>query len=184
MVELFFKEQPNYRIVHDNLSDMSKVSTYGGTYQKGAWVLHMLRARIGDESFWKGIQSYYKKNYNSSTTVESFKIEMETASGQELDAYFDQWLYKEGNPAIDVKWSYNSRKDFIQLDVKQVQTSSSVFKFPIEIKINFKDGNSTMEKISLNEKSQQFRIALENEPSGIEIDPNTILVADWTLNSK
>ncbi len=51
----FDKEHPDYRIVHDNLDDMSKVTT-GQIYQKGAWVLHMLRGIVGDEAFWAGIR--------------------------------------------------------------------------------------------------------------------------------
>jgi len=53
-----YADDPAYRIVHDDLDDMSRV-TSGATYQKGSWVLHMLRSRMGDEAFWSGIRSYY-----------------------------------------------------------------------------------------------------------------------------
>lgn len=184
LIKKFFTEQPNYRIVHDNLDDMSKVSAYGGTYQKGAWVLHMLRVRIGDDAFWKGIQSYYKKNYNSNTTVENFRKEMEVASGEDLAAFFEQWLYQDGNPSLDISWSYNSKKNFLIVNIKQEQVSGSVFSFPIEVLVNFEDGRSSIEKIELIERSQQFKISCDQKPSSIEIDPNTKLVAAWELSER
>ena len=51
----------------------------GYIYQKGAWVLHMLRNYIGDDFFNKGIRSYYLNNFNSNTDTEGFKKEMEKA---------------------------------------------------------------------------------------------------------
>ena len=59
-VDDFYTKNPGYRIVHDNLTDMSKVTSIQ-TYQKGSWMLHMLRGVVGTDVFWKGIQSYYKK---------------------------------------------------------------------------------------------------------------------------
>ncbi len=58
-VRSFYEDNPDYRIVHDNLDDMSRV-TSSQTYQKGGWTLHMLRGVIGDEAFWRGIQDYYR----------------------------------------------------------------------------------------------------------------------------
>ena len=79
----FDREHPDYRIVHDNLDDMSKVTT-GQIYQKGAWVLHMLRGLVGDEAFWTGIRSYYRAHKDGHATTADFRAEMERASGRDL----------------------------------------------------------------------------------------------------
>ncbi len=56
IIRAFDEDRPDYRIVHDNLSDMRRVVTSAGTYKKGAWVLHMLRGVVGDAAFWDGIR--------------------------------------------------------------------------------------------------------------------------------
>ncbi|MEJ0034143.1 MAG: M1 family metallopeptidase [Bacteroidota bacterium] len=98
-IESFEEKNPNYRIVHDNLSDMEKV-TSSHTYQKGAWMLHTLRGMMGDDKFWKGVRSYYRKYMNSNATTADFRREMEEASGLDLATFFDQWLYKPGKLGV------------------------------------------------------------------------------------
>ena len=94
-VDEFHSKNPTYRIVHDNLQDMEQV-TSSQTYQKGSWILHMLRGVVGTENFWKGIRSYYGKYINNNATTADFRKEMEEASGLDLKDFFDQWLYNPG----------------------------------------------------------------------------------------
>ena len=104
----FDKQRPDYRVVHDNLSDMSQVTT-GQIYQKGAWILHMLRGMIGDEAFWTGIRSYYRAHQDGHATTADFRREMERASGKDLRVFFDQWLTRGGLVRLDGDWSYRRR---------------------------------------------------------------------------
>ena len=67
----WYDDNPDYRIVHDDLTDMSRVTSVA-TYQKGAWVLHMLRGRLGDEAFWRGIRLYYARHFNETATTDDF----------------------------------------------------------------------------------------------------------------
>ncbi len=62
-------------------------------YYKGAYVLHLLREELGDEAFWKGIRYYSKSYFGKSVTTEDFKLAMEKATGFDLDAFFDTWVY-------------------------------------------------------------------------------------------
>ena len=68
---------------------MKDVLTYDIHYQKGAWVLHILRNLLGEDDFRTGIRNYYKKYYNSNTNTEEFKLEMDKVSGLDLDKFFD-----------------------------------------------------------------------------------------------
>ena len=43
------------------------------SYQKGAWVLHMLRHELGDDIFWKGMRSFYEKYKNSNALTDDFE---------------------------------------------------------------------------------------------------------------
>jgi len=96
----FYAKNPDYRIIHDNISDMSQILSGPGTYQKGAWTLHMLRGLIGDAAFWTGIRDYYKTFRDSNATTADFRRTMEQASGQELGWFFDQWLTRGGFPKL------------------------------------------------------------------------------------
>ena len=69
------------------------------TYQKGAWVLHMLRERLGDEAFWRGIRLYYARYLNVTASTDDFMRAMEEASGDDLQGFFDQWLRQGGESA-------------------------------------------------------------------------------------
>ena len=113
-VNAFAEKQPAYRIVHDNLQDMDKV-TSSHTYQKGSWILHMLRGLMGDEKFWKGIQVYYGKFKNVNATTADFRREMEAASGIDLGFFFDQWLYKPGNLKCKGSWQYSLKKKELKI---------------------------------------------------------------------
>lgn len=100
----WYDDHPEYRIVHDNLDDMGRVTSVA-TYQKGAWVLHMLRKRMGDEAFWAGSQSYYARHMNGSASTTDFRRAMEEASGLDLESFFDQWLYQGGHPRLEGWWA-------------------------------------------------------------------------------
>ena len=82
-VRAFEAKRPGYRIVHDNLSDMTQVTTRQ-TYDKGGFTLHMLRGLMGDEAFWRGIREYYARHRDGNATTDDFRRAMEEASGREL----------------------------------------------------------------------------------------------------
>ena len=95
-IRAFDLKNPGYRIVHDNLADMKQVTTGAGTYQKGAWTLHMLRGVVGDEAFWSGIREYYRLYRDKNASTADFRRVMEEASGSDLGWFFDQWLTRGG----------------------------------------------------------------------------------------
>ncbi|HNC30235.1 MAG TPA: M1 family metallopeptidase, partial [Cyclobacteriaceae bacterium] len=134
----FYKDNPTHTIVHNNLSDMSKV-TSSHTYQKGAWTLHMLRSKIGDEKFEAGIKNYYRKYMNATASTKDFQHEMERVSGLDLTAFFKQWLNQGGKLTLNGTWNYNAATKEIEFDLKQTQTDGTTFSVPVEIGI-FKKG--------------------------------------------
>ncbi|UCC48511.1 MAG: M1 family metallopeptidase, partial [Gemmatimonadota bacterium] len=69
-------------------------------YQKGAWVLHMLRELLGDEAFVAGVRRYYAEYRHGTALTEDLQRIMEEVSGRELDWFFDQWLRRAGHPQV------------------------------------------------------------------------------------
>ena len=178
----FYKDNKDAPIIHDNLKDMKDVLSYSLQYQKGAWVLHMLRNYIGEDAFRQGIRNYYKKYFNLNTTTDQFKFEMEKVSNVDLDKFFDQWLYKGGMLIIDSDWKYNEKNSEIEISMDQVQDDGYLFDMPIEIMLTFENKSSKIESIQLDKKTKKFFISSENKPKEIKIDPSVKLLARWSIN--
>ncbi|MEQ9099569.1 MAG: M1 family aminopeptidase [Imperialibacter sp.] len=183
-VDAFYAENPAYRIVHDNLSDMSKV-TSSQTYQKGSWILHMLRGVMGTDAFWKGIQSYYKKYQNLNATTADFRREMEEASGLDLKQFFDQWLYQPGHLVYRGSWSYDKKTKEVNITLDQVQTDGSLFKMPVQVGV-FLPGQSrpVINTLQVNEKTNVFTLPFEVMPEKIVLDPHSWVLMESSFVKK
>lgn len=66
-------------------------------YDKGAYVVHLLREELGEQVFWKGIRQYTQKYFGKSVVTSDFQREMERASKKDLKAFFDKWVYLRTN---------------------------------------------------------------------------------------
>ena len=91
---------PDTPVVHRNLADMSKVLN-NLVYQKGGWVLHMLRNEVGTANFWTAIREYYRRHRDGSASTADLRAVFEQVSGSQLDWFFTQWLTRPGVPKID-----------------------------------------------------------------------------------
>ncbi|MDH4297901.1 MAG: M1 family metallopeptidase [Cyclobacteriaceae bacterium] len=169
-------------VVHNQLSDMSQV-TSTLTYQKGAWILHMLRDMIGDTNFRKGIQSYYRRYFNANASTTDFRFEMEQASGLDLRIFFSQWLNQAGMPKIKGQWSWDSKHKELKINLAQTQTNS--YSFPLEIGIVSAGRQSPeIKKVTMNTKQSTISFPLETRPATVIIDPRTVLLAEFDFEQK
>ena len=177
-------KMPGFSIVSPRSAEKEPV-TSGITYQKGAWVLHMLRNLVGEANFQKGIRSYYAKFYNGSATTDDFRMAMEKASGKDLRAFFRQWLYQPVNPTITATWQYDAVHKKITIELLQTQTGAIVFNVPVEVGY-YKPGSSTptILKINLTKKQQVQSFAVDGAPGKLEFDPNNILLCNNSLLKK
>jgi aminopeptidase N len=97
-------------------------------YPGGATVLHMLRKHLGDALFSKSLKHYLTANAHQPVSTEELRIAVEEASGQSMDWFFDQWLYRMGHPIFEVTQSYASGK--LTLNVKQTQKLDMTNAYP------------------------------------------------------
>ena len=187
-IRAFMDVNPDYRIVHDNLSDMSQVTSGPGTYQKGSWVLHMLRGVVGDDAFWAGIQDYYREFRDRNATTADFRRAMEEASGLDLRTFFDQWLYRGGWLEFEGGWSYDADAGAILVELAQVQDERYTFRMPVPIGLHLpSDGPSErgvhgsaepsrIEVVEVDARLHRFTIPVEAEPLAVVLDPDTWLL--------
>lgn len=143
------------------------------TYDKGGVVLHMLREQIGDEAFWKAVNTYLNRHKFGSVESTDLRKAMEEASGQDLGWFFDQWVYGLGSPTLEIKQAYNASTRTFTITVAQTQKRDSLtppaFRLPLEIEIHTSQGERT-EKIELKKRLETFRFKLDGRPAKIVID--------------
>ena len=166
----YYQKNPS-PIVDPSIKDPMKVLSTN-TYQKGGWVLNMLRHKLGDVLFWKGIQTYYAKFQNGNALTADFQHVMEEVSGEDLSAFFQQWIFTKGYPEIKWDWSYKNEKVSVQL--QQLQ-KHHIFEFPLEIGI-VKDGTTTIETVRVSNTKNSFRIKTPTQPDAVVLDPNLWLL--------
>jgi aminopeptidase N len=144
------------------------------SYEKGGWALHMLRHKLGDTLFWKGIRSYFEKYKNLNANTADFEATMEQASGQDLHQFFNQWLYNAGHPDLKIVWKYSATDNEINITVTQKQPL--LFQFPLEYAIDGK-----IYTVNISNKETRFSIPADVKPVGIEPDPNVELLASFLV---
>ena len=173
---LSYYEKIKTPIVDLNVTDINTVLSTN-TYQKAGWVLHMLRVKIGDELFWKGLRTYYARFKYSNTLTEDFQQVMEEVSGISLKEFFSQWFYHSGHPVLKYSWQWNENKKELELSVQQTQVH--LFAFPFEIAL-FDNQHKLIEilTLSVRDKNTMYSRKLKEKPSSIELDPHTNLLFD------
>ncbi|MEO5995880.1 MAG: M1 family metallopeptidase, partial [Chitinophagaceae bacterium] len=176
-VYTYYDKNPDFSIIADRTAEKMPVTNVI-TYQKGAWFLHMLRDSIGNENFQKGVKAYYSHFMNSNATTHDFMHEMEKASGRNLKAFGDQWLYHGENLELIGSWKYNASLKQVTVKLDQCQRGNYVFDVPVEIGIY--EASNPVPKIArfwLNTKAGNFSIPSEVRPDKVVFDPRTVLLA-------
>ena len=99
-------------------------------YPGGGSVLHMLRKHLGDELFFKSLNHYLTTNAHQPVQTEQLRIAIEQTTGQSMDWFFDEWLYKMGHPIFEVTKNYDAATKKLTLNVKQTQKIDPNNEFP------------------------------------------------------
>lgn len=141
-------------------------------YQKGAWILHMLRAELGDSAFFGGIREYYASFRDSTVLSSDFATVMERRAGRPLDWFFEQWLLQPGYPQLDVTWDYREATESLAVAVRQVQPSGWGL-YRLRLPLVLQSGNGTEERVLLRVSGSvdTVQIRVQELPNRIQVDP-------------
>jgi aminopeptidase N len=148
------------------------------SYQKGAWVLHMLRSNLGDDAFFRGIRRYYQAHANANASTEDLRAALEKASGKDLRAFFARWIYDSGHPQYGLAWQWIGNRE-VRLVLKQVQTSNA-FLDPVPITISMPSGKREIVLKPMS-KTTIETIRLREKPVSIEVDPRNTLLKEVSV---
>jgi len=155
--------------VHSNYMQLLNANSY----ERGGWVLHMLRRKIGDEQFWAGIRQYFTDYNGRNADTDDFRKEMEKASGQQLQRFFTQWLYTAAIPELQVNLGYNESTHMVKIEV--VQQQATLFEFPLEYTL---DKTKPVQTVQVKDRITTIMIPAATKPAGIWLDPDTNLLVD------
>jgi aminopeptidase N len=169
------QKQPETPVVHRNLTDMTSVLN-PFVYQKGGWVLHMLRREIGTEQFWAGIREYYRRYRDRHASTADLRQVMEQVSGRNLETFFAQWLTRGGHPRVETSWTYAAAERRLDLTLRQTQPGDP-YVLAVEVDIMTPAG-AQRETVRLDGASATATLKVEATPSAVTIDPDTWLLAD------
>jgi aminopeptidase N len=167
----FSKSYPN-PVIDTTQKDLMKLLN-ANSYQKGSWVLHMLRKKVGDEVFHKILKSYYSTFQLSNASSTDFERIAEQISGLELTTFFNQWLRRPGVPQLSIRPKI--RKMQLDLMILQLQ-KNELFEFPLTVKVNFIDGSSVFEKIQISENLTLFTKTYRKRIISFVVDTNVDLL--------
>lgn len=146
-------------------------------YQKGGWVLHMLRSMLGDDAFLRGIRDYYNAHKHGTASSEDLRAALEKSSGKNLKDFFARWIYGTGHPHYEVTWKW--KKGELLFTVRQLQPEPA---FPNPLPIDVVTG-SGKERVTINPKGKEtvetFKVS--SEPVSIEIDPHNTILKEISL---
>jgi Aminopeptidase N len=141
------------------------------SYQKGGWVLHMLRRRLGDSTFWKGIRLYYDRFAGKNAVTADLQKVMEEVSGQDLVSFFHQWLMTPGHPVLYIQWTYN-RKEVV---VTVIQQQARTFAFSLELMFG-----KEVKTMDIKDRKTSFRFSVKEKPV-VMADPFVNLLFEGKL---
>jgi aminopeptidase N len=148
------------------------------SYPKGAFVLHMLRQRLGEKAFWAGIQAYGSEHRGQSVETVDLRRTLERVSGRDLERFFHDWTERPGHPVLDIKTEYDNASKRLRITVKQTQTAEA-FAFPLPIRV-VADGKVIVQEEDITGKEQQLTLVLDAPPTLVEIDPGQVVLAEVT----
>jgi aminopeptidase N len=147
-------------------------------YPKGAWVLHMLRSRLGDEDFFRGLQRYGTVMSYQTAETSDLRKTFERLYGLSLERFFYDWTERPGNPKLLVETEWQPQSKRLKVHVKQTQ-KEDVFEIPVRIDVQLKGYEKSQLAITrlMNEREFTEYVPLTGTPETVEVDPEFALLA-------
>jgi aminopeptidase N len=153
-------------------------------YQKGAWVLHMLRAELGDAIFFRGVRAYYRAHLNRTARTEDFRAALERASGKNLREFFTRWVYASGHPQYEAAWVWREhaagRGGVLTLTLKQIQEDGA--HFPNAMPVEIVNGTAKRRlKLRPTGRELSTRLFLNKRPTEVRFDPDRTILKELSV---
>ncbi len=156
----------------DELDD-NRVFDSNLSYEKGAWLLHMLRHVMSDTLFFQALRQYGEQYAYGTATTEQFRDVCASVGGRDLTKYFDEWFYGEYYPQYGYSWA-SAPSAIGGYDVTVVITQQQAwqkFWMPVDVRINTGAGPRTF--VAWDSLAfQPFNFHVDAAPTTVALDPD------------
>lgn len=184
--ETYFTYEKKYKTpIHDTETEDLNELLNPNNYDKGAWVLHMLRGLTGDKAFFAGLRDYYASHRNATATSEDLRSALEKRSRLDLKDFFTQWVYGSGHPHYEATWKFDPHGDsneqgFVEVEIHQIQDGNEVFQIPITVEIvtSSETRRVTIKPIG---RVATARVPVTSVPIAVKIDPDNIILKELNV---
>ncbi len=143
------------------------------SYEKGAWVLHMLRRLIGDEAFFEGVRDYYATLRGTTAWTSDFARIMEEAAGRPLAWFFAQWVVRPGMPVLSASVVEGGGGRTLRIEQRQ---SGEPYRLAVEVELRA-GGRSERHTVEMDGVTAEIPLDLEG-PVEVILDPDGWLLFD------
>jgi aminopeptidase N len=164
-------------------------------YPKGALVLRMLKDYLGPERFWASVHRYLTAHAFGTATSDDLRQAVLDATGENLDWFWDEWIYAAGLPKFTVKATYDAPTSRLTLNVQQTQVDSfkadstgrlfrepQAFRMPVAIRVAF-NGGARLYHAEINAREQTITIdSVAAEPTMVVFDEGNRILKTLTFD--
>jgi aminopeptidase N len=157
-------------IVNRDFEDSTEYE--GNLYAKSGWVLKMLREKLGDADFFRGLHHYLDANRGQNVVTADLAKAIEQATAINVDKFFGQWVYRAGAPQFEVNYAYDAAAHQVKLDVSQAQKIEGqvgLFDVPVDVEIATSSGRKTY-PIEITKATQSFTFPADAAPLMVVFD--------------
>jgi aminopeptidase N len=130
------------------------------TYEKGGCVLHMMRHLVGDKYFRRSLRTYLQRFANGNAETDDLRKVFELETGQSLQQFFDQWIFREGHPELKVDFYHDNH--IVEIKIKQSQTGEP-FEFPLELEMAFANSHKKIYTFKVRDRENIFQIPIDDD---------------------
>lgn len=166
---------PDTPVIHRNLDGMDRVLN-ALVYQKGGWVLHMLRDEVGTDRFWQGMREYYRTYRDGNASTDDLRRVMERVSGRDLSTFFAQWLTRAGVPRLEGRWRHDAARGQVTVTVTQTHAGAP---YALSLGVGLRMPGALLprvERVSFDAPQATFTFAADAAPDEVVLDPDTWLL--------
>ncbi|MCP4408228.1 MAG: M1 family metallopeptidase [Gammaproteobacteria bacterium] len=143
-------------------------------YNKALMLFHMLRLRLGDETFIEGLRLFYQQNRFKRAGYSELRQCFEAVSRHDLEPMFGQWIERLGAPVLnlrDVRMRREGGDTIIEANIEQTQDAAP-YSLDVPLSIGVVGNQDIIEKtISLSKKREHFSLRLPGQAIYLQIDP-------------
>lgn len=153
------------------------------TYEKGAWIIHMLRRRMGDERFFAMLAELCRRYRFQTITTRMFRLLAAEFMPKDdpdpkLEAFFDRWVYGTGIPTLKLSYSVKGKAPLWKLTVSVTQTDvSEEFGTWVPVEIQFARSKPLVRWVETGGDPVTFTLELRQPPARVLLDPRGSVLA-------